>query len=78
MYVLRQIFEPRFAALIISLLISVPGAALLPLSPDHRGLLLCIVLIFAGIAGLGLHDVLQTRHAILRNYPILAHLRFFL
>jgi glutamate synthase domain-containing protein 2 len=27
---------------------------------------------------LGVHDVVQTRHAIVRNYPILGHLRFFL
>src|SRR5437762_4515425 len=38
-------------------------------------------LLLAGPAGLvstvGVHDALQTRHAILRNYPILAHIRFF-
>ena len=37
--------------------------------------------IFAGVFGvfalIGLYDVLQTKHAILRNYPILAHLRYF-
>ncbi len=27
---------------------------------------------------LGLHDLFQTRHAVLRNYPIAAHLRFLL
>jgi glutamate synthase domain-containing protein 2 len=27
---------------------------------------------------LGLHDITQTRHAVLRNYPIAAHLRFLL
>ncbi len=31
-----------------------------------------------GLAILGTHDVLQTRHSILRNYPILAHVRFML
>ncbi len=35
-------------------------------------------LIFAGLALLGLHDLTQTRHSILRNYPVLAHLRFIL
>ncbi|MFQ5689064.1 MAG: FMN-binding glutamate synthase family protein [Gemmatimonadota bacterium] len=30
------------------------------------------------LAGLGIHDVLQRRHALLRNYPILGHLRFLL
>jgi len=34
------------------------------------------LLVFAGLAALGIHDVVQTRHAVLRNYPIAAHLRF--
>jgi hypothetical protein len=42
---------------------------------DHRWL------VVAGAAGilslLGVYDVVQTRHAILRNYPVLAHIRFF-
>ena len=33
-----------------------------------------------GLAGvmLGLRDLRQTRHAILRNYPVIGHLRFLL
>jgi glutamate synthase domain-containing protein 2 len=38
-------------------------------------------LFVAGAAGalslIGVRDYLQTRHAILRNYPLLAHFRFF-
>src|ERR1700745_1443653 len=38
-------------------------------------------LLLAGAAGalslIGVRDYLQTRHAILRNYPLLAHFRFF-
>ncbi|MCV7316159.1 FMN-binding glutamate synthase family protein [Mycolicibacillus parakoreensis] len=30
----------------------------------------------AALAGVGLYDLAQTRHSILRNYPILGHLRF--
>ena len=33
---------------------------------------------FAGLTVLGTRDLLQTRHAVLRNYPISAHLRFLL
>jgi len=33
-------------------------------------------LISAAVVALGLRDMFQTRHAILRNYPILAHFRF--
>ena len=31
-----------------------------------------------GLSALGVHDLLQERHAVLRNYPIAAHLRFIL
>lgn len=33
--------------------------------------------LFALLGAIGLWDVLQTRHAIRRNYPVLGHLRFF-
>ncbi|MFT4267751.1 MAG: FMN-binding glutamate synthase family protein [Xenophilus sp.] len=33
---------------------------------------------FAVLAGAGVHDLRQTRHAILRNYPVIGHLRFLL
>ncbi len=36
-----------------------------------------LLLLSGLLAGIRLRDVRQTRHAILRNYPILAHLRFF-
>ena len=35
-----------------------------------------MLLLFATLSAVGVHDVLQTRHAILRNYPILGHMRF--
>ena len=28
------------------------------------------------LAALGTHDLLQTRHSLLRNYPIVGHIRF--
>lgn len=31
-----------------------------------------------GLVAIGTHDLLQTKHSILRNYPIAAHLRFIL
>jgi len=36
------------------------------------------IVLFGGLSLLGLHDLFQTRHAVLRNYPISAHLRFLL
>ncbi len=32
----------------------------------------------AALALLGLHDLLQTRHSILRNYPVIGHMRFLM
>ena len=38
-----------------------------------------IVAVIAGlVAAVGVHDVIQRRHSILRNYPILGHARFML
>ncbi len=35
-------------------------------------------LVFVGLVAVGLHDLRQTRRAILRNYPVIGHLRFLL
>ena len=38
-----------------------------------------IILIIAGVFFLvGIHDLFQKRHAILRNFPIVGHLRYLL
>ena len=34
------------------------------------------LLVCAALVGVGVHDLKQTRHAILRNYPVIGHLRF--
>ena len=34
------------------------------------------LLVCSGLGALGLQDVRQTRHAVLRNYPVIGHLRF--
>jgi glutamate synthase domain-containing protein 2 len=36
------------------------------------------LLLFSVLSAIGVHDLLQTHHAVLRNYPILGHLRFLL
>jgi glutamate synthase domain-containing protein 2 len=35
-------------------------------------------LLFAGLAAIGTIDLIQTRHAVLRNYPLTAHIRYIL
>ena len=36
------------------------------------------VLLFGGLTATGLHDVLQRQRAVLRNYPVIGHLRYLL
>ena len=35
-----------------------------------------VLLVFAALTAIGVRDLRQTQHAILRNYPILGHMRF--
>ena len=37
-----------------------------------------LVLLFLFLVGLGFRDTRQTRHSVLRNYPVIGHLRFLL
>src|SRR5271154_182564 len=61
---------------------SVVAIALILLFADLDGYSSIYVVIplflFTGLALLGIHDVVQTRHAVLRNYPLMAHIRFIL
>jgi len=69
------IFEIRFLPFLASIVLTLAFAIALALQPHFVWLWIGL-----GITGLflliGLHDLLQKRHAILRNYPISAHLRF--
>lgn len=78
MQFLRHAFEARFFALTGSVLTALLAFAAMPILPGLQGPLLGLALGASALAGLGLHDLRQRRHAILRNYPILAHLRFVL
>ena len=47
----------------------------LPLLPGQAWLW-PLALLAGALSLLGLHDLLQTRHAVLRNYPVLGHIRY--
>src|SRR6516164_3337689 len=68
-----QLLPSRYYGLAAAVVLC--AAAAVAATFDHRWL------VVAGAAGilslLGVYDVVQTRHAILRNYPLLAHIRFF-
>ena len=71
---LNAIFAIRYTALALcafALLLSL--FALLAFGTGWVGLLLS-----AALVGLGVHDLRQTQRSILRNYPIIGHLRFAL
>lgn len=71
-------FSPRFIVLTICCVVTVLligiGIA------DHKVIDIVIIpiLIFGGLSVLGFRDLLQENHAVLRNYPISAHIRFLL
>ena len=71
-------FQRRFIIYTLSIILTVLFVAL---AWNDRTLLPWLgvpIAIFAGFSLLGTMDLIQTRHAVLRNYPISAHLRFLL
>ncbi|MDO9708268.1 FMN-binding glutamate synthase family protein [Paracraurococcus lichenis] len=75
---LHLAFTARFATLTGFVIATLAGLLSLLLAWDQAGWLAPLTVLCAGFVGLGLRDLTQTRHAILRNYPIAAHLRFLL
>jgi len=73
---IKAIFELRFLPVTASFLVTVLCALLAWAWPDGRWLSLGLGALCLGILALGMRDLIQPRHAILRNYPITAHLRF--
>src|SRR5215470_17630654 len=71
-------FQPRFIIYTTSIVLTVVLTAL-ALSQSYLVPYLSVfIAVFGGLSALGTLDLLQRRHAVLRNYPISAHLRFLL
>lgn len=71
-------FTPRFIVLTIC---SVVTVLLLGIGiVDHKAfdIVLLPLVVFGALTALGFRDLIQKRHAVLRNYPISAHIRFLL
>jgi glutamate synthase domain-containing protein 2 len=71
---LNQIYPVRYTAFIASvvlLIFTLLGAGVTGLSGWWP-------ILFLVLSGVGWYDLQQTRHAILRNYPVIGHLRFML
>jgi len=71
-------FTPRFIVLTICTLITVLLLAVGLTDRTAFEVVLLPLLVFGGLTVLGFRDLTQTSHAVLRNYPIAAHLRFLL
>ena len=71
-------FTPRFITLTLAALLMLALALDLAINPQATKAAAVGLIVFAALTAVGIHDLVQTRHAILRNYPIAAHLRFIL
>lgn len=71
-------FSPRFIVLTICGVVTALLAVLGVLDSKVFDLILVPLLIFGALTLLGIRDLFQKNHAVLRNYPISAHIRFLL
>jgi glutamate synthase domain-containing protein 2 len=78
MLVLRNLLKRRYLALLLSILASLGIAVLLLVAPGWSSIFGPIWVVSLALMVLGIYDVSQKRRSILRNYPIVANMRFFL
>jgi hypothetical protein len=71
-------FSPRYLLLTIAFAGTAAFATAAWRAPENLPYFLLPLAFFSAFAILGIRDLTQRRHAILRNYPIAAHLRFIL
>ncbi len=73
----KHYLEARYLALTLSAvtcLLCIPGFWIVS---NHPRWVMLLLLICVALVVVGIHDLRQERHAILRNYPVIGHLRFF-
>lgn len=76
---LRAVFAARFLVLAAAIAVFLASVLVMPLLMPWATAAIGIVALVSGLlAAVGIWDVTQTRQSIRRNYPVLAHLRFFL
>jgi glutamate synthase domain-containing protein 2 len=78
MDVLLLPFKPRLLTYTIAVVATVALVIVVWRDPGLLPDLAVFIAIFGGLVLLGTVDLIQTKHAILRTYPIAAHLRFLL
>ncbi|MBO0753028.1 MAG: FMN-binding glutamate synthase family protein, partial [Bradyrhizobiaceae bacterium] len=76
MRLLRLAFSPRFIVYSLCLLAALALAIAVVAYPPALEIAAIPLAACLGLAALGTYDVFQARHALRRNYPVSAHLRF--
>jgi glutamate synthase domain-containing protein 2 len=71
-------FSPRFIILTICAVVTALLTGIGFADGKIFDILLIPILIFGALTALGVRDLMQKGHAVLRNYPISAHIRFLL
>ena len=71
---LNQLYPVRYTAFFVAL--GLTTLSLLIFAASGHGV--WMLMVFGFLTAVGIYDLQQTRHAILRNYPIIGHLRFML
>src|SRR6476660_768752 len=71
-------FSPRYIVLTICGVVTVLLLGIGLFDRTDFDLVLIPMLVFGGLTALGIRDLTQKGHAVLRNYPISAHIRFLL
>src|SRR5205807_1677581 len=71
-------FSPRFIVLTICAVVTALLIGIGFADGKIFDILLIPILIFGALTLLGVRDLMQKGHAVLRNYPISAHIRFLL
>jgi glutamate synthase domain-containing protein 2 len=71
-------FTPRFITLTLVAATALLLAAWLVARPEDGAWRFVALAVFGGLAAVGFRDLINPHHAVLRNYPIAAHLRFIL
>ena len=72
---MSALFQPRYIPFLLAIAATLLFASSLTMMP-HEFLLQIGFAVTAFLTIVGVHDLIQKRHAILRNYPIAAHMRF--
>jgi glutamate synthase domain-containing protein 2 len=75
---LSTVFNIRFALITWPVILILLGCVLMAIFPGQIWWLLPLTFLCIASVLTGIHDLRQTRHAVLRNYPVAAHLRFLL